>query len=285
VANPFDNPAVDRSIRFGAFGESSASVTLGATSDFNWSVDFSRFEESQYMAVSSSRLDESEGAGGAFESELLSFGVSTDGDYSESDSELNNYQSTVGEDIGVSVHLGSIDFGLGETAYAVTPYFYWARNGALVLDYAVRPEIATGPGDTPTFWDLRYGAASDPTMILPWRLEEAKGFALSDPDRALRTKDLRFAPRMPEEGARFDMALRLQNPSLSLDATVEGDVDAEGQKSHSDESAPSWVDSWTATSPGWTGHMMLSSTGSFGFSTMRRVEKRAAMSATARRAI
>src|SRR5690606_36443600 len=32
-----------------------------------------------------------------------------------------------------------------------------------------------------------------------------------------------------------------------VDATVEGDVDAEGQESHGEESTPSWADRWTVT--------------------------------------
>ncbi|MFU8859719.1 MAG: hypothetical protein ACNA8K_04785 [Cyclonatronaceae bacterium] len=82
---------------------------------------------------------------------------------------------SVREGITISTELGGIDRSFGENRYSVTPYIYWATNGAIVLDYAVRPEIA-GPGGINTWWDDRYAQLPDHAFILPWRYDPEKGF-------------------------------------------------------------------------------------------------------------
>ena len=83
--------------------------------------------------------------------------------------------------------------GLGEVGYSVTPYAYWATNGALNVDYAVKPELAP-PGGTDIWWQAHYGDQPDPAFILPWRYDPEKGFGLQEAAKRYQTKDLTFIP-------------------------------------------------------------------------------------------
>ena len=102
--------------------------------------------------------------------------------------------------------------GLGETRYEVTPYAYWASNGALVVDYAADPELS-GPGGVDTWWDSHYGYLPDPAFILPWRYDPEKGHAVSDIKR-YQTKDLYFIPEDPLAGDTITIYAKVHNFSL-----------------------------------------------------------------------
>jgi hypothetical protein len=101
---------------------------------------------------------------------------------------------------------------IGETRYEVTPYAYWASNGALVIDYAVSPEVS-GPGGEDTWWDTYYGYLADPAFILPWRYDPEKGNAISEAKR-YQTKDIIFKPEDPVEGEILTIYAQVHNFSL-----------------------------------------------------------------------
>jgi len=132
-----------------------------------------------------------------------------DGDFSNK--EAVTYSTSVRSTIDVQVHLGNIDPGIGQVEYAITPYAYWGTSDALVLDYAVNiPE----PAGEDSWWELMYKDNSDPTFILPWRLDPEKGFALSEPAKRFNTKDLLFYPQRPEPGDTLKITARVRNYSL-----------------------------------------------------------------------
>jgi hypothetical protein len=101
---------------------------------------------------------------------------------------------------------------LGTDYYRVTPYAYWSKSGALVLDYAVRPDAA-GINEPETFWQLRYGHKSDPALILPWRLDNYKG-ANESADQLQETKEIIFNPDNPKPGDTVNIQVRIHNFSL-----------------------------------------------------------------------
>jgi len=102
---------------------------------------------------------------------------------------------------------------IGEVGYIVTPYAYWATNGALVIDYAVKPELAP-QGGTPTWWQVNYGQLPDPAFILPWRYDPEKGFTLEDQAKRRQTKDLVFLPSDPKNGETITIRAKVHNFSL-----------------------------------------------------------------------
>src|SRR5262245_25425042 len=54
-------------------------------------------------------------------------------------------------------------------------------------------------------------------------------------------------PSLVHEAGEESVCLVVGDSLLVVDATVEGNVDAEGQESHGDESTPSWADHWIVT--------------------------------------
>ena len=140
----------------------------------------------------------------------ISYGLRRfDGDFSKK--EAVTYKTSVRSTIDLQVHLGNIDPGIGQVEYAITPYAYWGTSDALVLDYAV--SIPEPPGED-SWWELMYKNNSDPTFILPWRLDPEKGFTLSEPSKRYNTKDLLFTPQKPQPGDTIIITARVRNYSL-----------------------------------------------------------------------
>jgi hypothetical protein len=134
-------------------------------------------------------------------------------DYDYSNKKVSTHSTSVTSKIDLEVHLGSLDPSIGDTKYAITPYAYWGTNDALIVDYAVEPELAP-PGFDPTWWDVNYGSASDPTFVLPWKLDPEKGRAISAPSKRQQTKDIRIAPKVPVPGDTVTITTRVRNFSL-----------------------------------------------------------------------
>jgi hypothetical protein len=92
----------------------------------------------------------------------------------------------------------------------VTPYAYWAKNGALVLDYKVSP-LPTG-----SFWTQRYGGRPDLAFNLPWRLDPEKGLPLpgNDPSYRNRSRDVTFSTANPNDGDTLTIHALIRNHGL-----------------------------------------------------------------------
>lgn len=153
------------------------------------------------------------------------------GDYSEET--ISTHGSSVEDRQGLSVEFGTVDLGIGNVRYTVTPFVYWREEGTMVLDYAVAPELAPA-GWPETFWDEHYQGA-DLTMVLPWRLDAAKGIALSEPEQVSQSRDVRFQPPFGVLGQEVTIEAVVRNFGLedtAAPATVRfylGDPDRDGE--------------------------------------------------------
>lgn len=133
--------------------------------------------------------------------------VEVSGDYSSS--KLESSETTVTDTEGLEVFLGILDGSIAGTTYIATPYFYWDRSGAVVLDYAI--DLPTGTPQIQTFWGQRYSASPDPTFILPWRLDPEKGLALATESLRELTRDIITIPAEPRPGQTVRVIARISN--------------------------------------------------------------------------
>ncbi len=120
--------------------------------------------------------------------------------------------STITDEQGLASFLGNLDGSIAGAAYSITPYVYWDRSGAVVLDYAVT--LPAGTPGVPTFWGQRYSGKSDPAFILPWRLDPEKGDNLIDPSLRELTREIMTLPPEPRPGEAVDVMARVSNFSL-----------------------------------------------------------------------
>jgi hypothetical protein len=141
------------------------------------------------------------------------WGVELSGTATYNQGEISTHSTTVQSDINIGVHFGPIDRSLGEDNFNVTPYVYWAKNGALVVNYAARA-ILPSAGGTATWWSDNYGNKQDPAFILPWRLDPEKGLALQDQERRKQTKSISFSPREPSPNDTVTITAVINNFSL-----------------------------------------------------------------------
>lgn len=145
---------------------------------------------------------------------IPTFKLNLNGDYSTQTFET--HRTSVSNLEAVSIEFGPINSSVeGRQAnYSVTPFAYWDRSGALVVDYAVEPSIAR-PGDEPTWWELRYGGATDLALNVPNRF---LGLKQNDPNVSeaaqTRTKDLAFFPDSAELGDPVTVQALVRNYSL-----------------------------------------------------------------------
>jgi len=146
------------------------------------------------------------------------FGIFTVGTEIESNGyynygEIVTQTVRVGSSLEVRGDLGHLDpqFGTSGT-YHVTPYAYWTRYGALVLDYKVSPLPMGGN----SFWQARYGGKVDPAFSLPWRYDPEKGFSLpnNDPSYRMRTRDIAISKVNPRRGQTVTILARVRNLGL-----------------------------------------------------------------------
>ena len=205
ISSPEDNPAVDAEILW----DSGDRITLNNNSDATWRL--TKEEETETSTTNS----DFKSIGGSVDFKIpfkYIPDIGIDGNYS--DSNVSTYTSSVTDRKGLSVHFDAIDMSIGNTRYSVTPYAYWAKNGALVLDYTVEPELPPNPTDPATWWSETYGQKPDPTFILPWRNDPEKGLGISEEAQRYRTRDIIFEPEEPEIGETVTIKARIQNFSL-----------------------------------------------------------------------
>ncbi len=190
-------------------GTTSESFSLDGNSSIDWGVRIEDFSESGASTSREVGVEMSADGGGGFGPFTINAGVTS----SYSSEDLSTHKVTVSDLIELNVHLDQLDLSLGETIYNVTPYAYWAKNGALVIDYAVRPEEAE-PGFTETWWQVNYGDKPDPAFALPWRYDPEKGNALQFEEKRYQTKEIAFAPLKPQPGDTILIEARIHNYSL-----------------------------------------------------------------------
>lgn len=197
-----DNPMMAEKIK-GDYGLQT-SFLVSANSSYNWFLNFSDFTESQASTTREFSRDWGVSVSG------WGCGASLDGSYNSED--IQTQRTTIESNINLDVHFDAVNMGLGETRFEITPYAFWANNGALVIDYAVEPEVS-GPGGEDTWWDAHYGYLPDPAFILPWRYDPEKGHAISEIKR-YQTKDIFFLPENPLAGDIITIFANVHNFSL-----------------------------------------------------------------------
>lgn len=203
VTTPGENPLFAEDVRWSTADQ----YTINGTSSYEWGLT----AQNQTVTTTSHRSRFRIGGSADFDLPFKFLpDISISGDYSQES--LSASSSTVTDQKGLYVNLGNANLSFGNTRYSITPYVYWAKNGALVLDYAVSPELAA-PGFDPTWWQMNYGAAPDPTFILPWRSDRARGLSVTDAQME-QTKDIIFEPATPQGGGSVHATARIQNFSL-----------------------------------------------------------------------
>lgn len=196
-----NNPLLDEKIK----GDYNNSFVLDANSSYGWELQFDDFQSSQSTTTKEYTRDWGASVSG------WGCGFSINGNYHKED--INTQRTEVATGLNLSVHLDGIDMGIGEVGYIVTPYAYWARNGALIVDYSAKPELAP-IGGTPTWWQVHYENLPDPAFILPWRYDPEKGYTLQEEAKRQQTKDVQFYPNNPHEGDNVTIKARIHNFSL-----------------------------------------------------------------------
>ena len=145
--------------------------------------------------------------------------LNLNGDYSMET--LNTYATSVSNLQAVTVEFGQIETtveGL-KANYSVTPFVYWDRSGALVVDYSVEPSIA-GAGEVETWWQERYGKTPDLAFNLPERYEDVKSGSTIDPATLSRTRSFSFFPQKVVPGETVTIQALVHNYSLLPTATT-----------------------------------------------------------------
>ena len=178
-----------------------SSLDVDATSSPDWYLDYQSFVNSSASTSKESGWDT---------------GIFVPGfefNYDSNNKTVDTRSTTVTDHINLHVHLGSVNTSIGEVGYSVTPSAYWGKNDALVVDYAVEPEIAA-EGFPETWWQQKYSDHSDPTFILPWRLDPEKGYSSSENAKRHQTKDMLFSPSSPSPGDTVTITANVRNFSL-----------------------------------------------------------------------
>ncbi len=202
LPTPNLNPAIDEAVTIPL-----TATTLDAFSNSVFRVDFSSFSGASTTKEVRNKIS------GSVDFDIplsLIPDIGVDGEYGVED--ISTHESTVGLDLSLEVALGGIDTNIGGgTGYTVRPYSYWGSYGALVVDYAVQPQIG-GPGFQ-TWWQEQYGGASDPAFLLPFRYDFEKGLSATPAQRNV-TRDILLDPGAPAPGEEVRTTARIQNYSL-----------------------------------------------------------------------
>lgn len=201
-------------------GSLSTGFQLG-TGGYTWSLSTQDFTSNEVDTTKTFSLNvaASLDVGGEFGGFGASVKASVSGNYGNSG--LVSHTSTVTDALNLTVNFGSLNTAIGEDEYTVIPYAYWAKNGALAVDYAVEP-AESSPGGTPTWWQKFYGKAPDPAFALPYLYWPQEGFAVESPQKIYQTKEIYSSPQNPAPGDTVTTTVRIHNYSLvPTDTSVE----------------------------------------------------------------
>jgi hypothetical protein len=204
ITGPEDNKRLVESLRWSTGDR----VTLGSQSS-SWSIS----QQNNTFSETSSYTHMSIGGDLDISLPIPTVSINLNGDYSEET--VNTHRTAVSDLEGLIVRFGSINTSMegSESFYSVTPYVYWDRSGALVLDYAVQPSVSD-IGGVPTWWQERYGIYPDLAFNLPWRNDAAKtGTPVTELKRT-ETKNIAINPQNVNPGDDVWITALVQNYSL-----------------------------------------------------------------------
>ncbi|GAB5409263.1 MAG: hypothetical protein BalsKO_16280 [Balneolaceae bacterium] len=192
---------------------------LSNSSTQTWELRFSSESISQRTNSSSFEIGASVTATGSVGFGPVNTSLSATVSAEFSSDQISTHKTTIKEESALLVEFGTIDGSiLGSKTYTVSPFVYWSGNGALVLDYAVNPDISAGVA---SWWEDQYGNSPDLSFILPWKYDEQKGFGSTNPElQKEETRDIIFFPSKPLPNTVADIQVRVQNFSLT-DALIE----------------------------------------------------------------
>lgn len=176
-------------------------------------------EDVDQSATKTTKLETEVGAklSGAKEFGKASAGLEVGIQNSYSKTDISTQKVNLGEWFGVKIVYGNINSQIADANYRITPFLYWAKNGAIVMDYAVQPELSR-PGFPAGWWETHYGQQPDPAFLLPWRNEpERLGYATPAYKLNL-TKDILFDPPNAQAGEVVTITARINNYSLRATA-------------------------------------------------------------------
>ncbi len=206
ITSPSDNSSLSQAIRWSTSDAVTLDVNSGA--GYDWSLQTQTSNQS--TTTNEVKFDASASLGFEIPFKFIP-NFEIHGNYSHDS--ISTVTNTVTYTQGLDVHLGPINTGIpGSGYFTVTPYTYWAKNGALVLDYAVNPGAAN-VNEPETWWQQKYAHESDPALILPWRLDNAKGYNYSA-DKLQETKEMVFNPENPKPGDTVNIQVRIHNFAL-----------------------------------------------------------------------
>lgn len=212
-----DHPEMGRPLK----DNLSVGYTVDAGQNHDWALEFVDFKSQEDMR------NVIEGVEAKLNIGVVYF------EKNQTSNNMSTHTSSVSEGLEIAMHLGpGLDRSIGNTRYKVKPYAYWAKNGALVIDYMVSPEL---PSDQISWWQEKYGDNPDPTMILPWRNDPEKGYRLADESERYKTSDISFDPPNPAPGDTAIITARVRNfaliptPGPVTARFFEGDPDQGGQ--------------------------------------------------------
>jgi hypothetical protein len=188
-----------------AFGDtvmmSSAGLSLDQNPNRNWSVSITDF------TGAGAKRKHKIGTSVGIKVTAWGFEAKVEGKYDQS--ELTTLRTEVMNQFSMKAHYDGIDRTIGEVNHNVTPYVYWATNGALTLDYNVNINPEANP-----WWQTRYGNRPDPAFALPWRYDPEKSLPLSDPSKRNQTADISFRPSTVSPGDTILIVVHVNNHSL-----------------------------------------------------------------------
>jgi hypothetical protein len=177
---------------------SSVTYTLNSGTNYLWTYTKEKFNETSAFKAIESSLDVKHQGFAYFQ-------------YDKTNAFVYTHTTSLSDEISLSIDLGKINRSFGETEYRITPYVYWSKQGALVIDYSVEPDL---DGASSTWWQERYGEKSDPTFILPWKYDPEKGFGITDEEKRKLTRDIILDPVAPKQGDTVLITVYIRNFSL-----------------------------------------------------------------------
>ena len=190
------NPDIDSNIV--SISESQG-LPISGQSGSHWDLDFSKYSQSTLDTTWNSGWDINFNYGAPAFSSI------------GNNAHFTTTTTTVMNGFDLRATFGSLVDSLGNVAaYTVFPYSYRSKDGAIVINYAVDPVVAS-PGQPQSWWQQQYGKYSDPTFILPWFYDPQKGIKLIEKAKRYQTTDIFFNNYSPQAGDTINITARVRN--------------------------------------------------------------------------
>ncbi len=154
---------------------------IGSGGTLNFTMNHNNFSQSQVSDTKTFGVEVNAGAS--------YFGVGLDVTGTYNSSEMTTHTSAASTEVEYTSNLiENLNPAYADANYTLTPYVYWAKNGAIALGYAVDPSL---PSLGTNFWKDHYYTKPDLTVIMPWKYDPEKGYSLGNtPDKRRLSKSI-----------------------------------------------------------------------------------------------